>query len=634
MIIFFFSIFFSATAFGAETIIYGRGGFNEVTGIPPQDLSSVYYFTWYDMNSPGMQGDWILVSNPGPDNADVVIKIAGKVKGNKTVAPGETWTPFFPGIIGGPVEVSSTGGQNIYVSQRVLYRGTFNEIRGIPAFNLSTAYYFNWYDLQSSSGMVGDWVLISNPSVSAATVTVKIAGEIKGSKTVAPGETWTPAFPEVMNGPVEIESDQPILASQRVLYKQSFNEVNGIPNSRIHRSFYFPWYDYATPGMQGDWILVSNPTTAGTTANVTVKIAGNTVGTRSIRSGEVWAPIFPGVMRGPVEILSDQPILASQRVLYQESFDEATGIGDNAFGGNIFFTWYDESTPELKEDWVLTVNPGSSTTEVVMKISGVEKERKLLAPSQVWATRFPSTIGGPVEIVSSQPVYVSQRVIYAPIVGARRAIGLSAEGRVIEASRLGSGGKKVLFVATHHGDEEGAAILNRLINYLAYNYETVSQNTSVWVIPVLNPDGQARDTRYNAHGVDLNRNYATNDWGGKGTTYPAFTPCYPGPYPFSEPETHALGTLVNTESVSTLVSYHGYEVTTYSGGNTAGRNLAWLMGVSTGYGYYGDIEVSGDVTRWFAQSRGGPSVTVEVSYESEEAMWNRNLPAMLIAINY
>ena len=29
----------------------------------------------------------------------------------------------------------------------------------------------------------------------------------------------------------------------------------------------------------------------------------------------------------------------------------------------------------------------------------------------------------------------------------------------------------------------------------------------LWLVPVYNPDGLARHTRRNAHGVDLNRNY-------------------------------------------------------------------------------------------------------------------------------
>lgn len=618
---------------GAETPIYGRRSFNEVAGIPSQKLSSVYYFTWYDMATSDVL-DWILVSNPSSNPTEVVIKIGGQEKQRKTLNGGEVWTPTFAGVMAGPVEIVSVTGQSIYATQRVLYRGSFDEIPGIPQQSLSRTYYFNWYD--SASPGISDWILVSNPSNAAANanVTISIAGTVRGTKTVAPGQTWTPVYPAVIGGPVEILSDQPIFASQRTLYDKSFSEVPGTAAENVGTSFYFPWYDYRSLGMKGDWVLISNPSGASADANITIKISGLVQGQKVLKPGETWTPIFRQVMGGPVEISSDQNIFVSQRVLYEAGFDELGGVAVSNFATSQYFPWYDQNSSGMIGDWLLIANSGQSDAQVSIKINGAEKESKIVSPGQIWTPQFSSTIGGPVEITSSQPIYVSQRVIYAPIIGARRAIGLSVEGRVIEASRLGSGGKKVLFVATHHGDEEGAGILNRLNNYLTYNYETIPQNTAVWIVPVLNPDGQAKYTRYNARGVDLNRNYATNDWGGKGTTYPAFTPCYPGPYPFSEPETSALSTLVNTEAISTLVSYHGYEVTTYSGGNTAGRNLAWLMGVSTGYGYYGDIEVSGDVTRWFSQSRGGPAVTVEVTYESEDMMWNRNLPAMKIAINY
>ena len=65
----------------------------------------------------------------------------------------------------------------------------------------------------------------------------------------------------------------------------------------------------------------------------------------------------------------------------------------------------------------------------------------------------------------------------------------------------------------------------------------------LWLIPTVNPDGDAHNTRYNAHRVDLNRNFPTS-WvkQGTGTRY------YSGPKAASEPETRTSVTSCSRSS--------------------------------------------------------------------------------------
>ncbi len=81
--------------------------------------------------------------------------------------------------------------------------------------------------------------------------------------------------------------------------------------------------------------------------------------------------------------------------------------------------------------------------------------------------------------------------------------GRSREGRPIIAVHTGDEtGRTVLVFGSIHGNETaGIAIANAIIN------EPVTSGTDIWVVPDLNPDGTARDTRQNADGVDLNRNF-------------------------------------------------------------------------------------------------------------------------------
>lgn len=70
--------------------------------------------------------------------------------------------------------------------------------------------------------------------------------------------------------------------------------------------------------------------------------------------------------------------------------------------------------------------------------------------------------------------------------------------------------KRILVISGIHGDEPEAMELASIWNERLQRIKTPSNS---WrIIPVLNPDGQAKRTRYNANKVDLNRNFPTKDW--------------------------------------------------------------------------------------------------------------------------
>lgn len=88
-----------------------------------------------------------------------------------------------------------------------------------------------------------------------------------------------------------------------------------------------------------------------------------------------------------------------------------------------------------------------------------------------------------------------------------------------------------------HGDEPASSTVTRhFLDTVTDGYVsgdpvcTYLINTAeIWVIPVLNPDGYVADARYNANGIDLNRNLSYMGPGSGG-----------GSTAFSEPETAAL----------------------------------------------------------------------------------------------
>ncbi|MCX6640017.1 MAG: DUF2817 domain-containing protein [bacterium] len=70
------------------------------------------------------------------------------------------------------------------------------------------------------------------------------------------------------------------------------------------------------------------------------------------------------------------------------------------------------------------------------------------------------------------------------------------------------------YISSIHGNEVvGKEMCMYLINYLMDNYGSdpmvnhLVNETEIWIMPSMNPDGTANGSRYNANGVDLNRNF-------------------------------------------------------------------------------------------------------------------------------
>jgi protein MpaA len=89
----------------------------------------------------------------------------------------------------------------------------------------------------------------------------------------------------------------------------------------------------------------------------------------------------------------------------------------------------------------------------------------------------------------------------------------------------------ILVVGVIHGDEDAALpILDRLA------VMPLPPGVDLWLMPELNPDGQANQVRGNGNGVDLNRNFP-HDW--QPIAHPGDWQ-YSGSGPASEPETKAF----------------------------------------------------------------------------------------------
>lgn len=200
-------------------------------------------------------------------------------------------------------------------------------------------------------------------------------------------------------------------------------------------------------------------------------------------------------------------------------------------------------------------------------------------------------------------------------------IGYSVNGRPIKAYYFGNGGTKILFTGAIHGSEKSSKyILDRWINELETKARSIPADKQIVIIPIVNPDGFATGTRYNARNVNLNRNFPTSNWTADipiagGRTEPGAG----GSAALSEAESRVLAQFTNRLGPSLTVTYHsqGSIVNSNDAGSsiTLGRQYAQL----TGYQYISnantnatfDLEMTGTYEDWLLE-QGRSAILIEL----------------------
>lgn len=337
-------------------LVSSGDSYNELMGYPINQLTTEYWFPYYDHGYPNVAGSnmrsWVLVGNAsGSQSADVEIYIGGVLRHSETIAPGDRITPRWTGLQGGPVRVVSTNSVPIFASQRVFTssNNAFNENLGYPANQFTTEYWFPWYDDVNMS----NFILVGNTSPSqSAEVEIYIAGVKKGTFSIPANSTISRRFNGEIGGPVRVVSTNGVnvVASQKSVSGpgRSYSEVLGYPSDRFETEYWFPWYDHGYPNVAGSnmrtWILVGNPSTTQT-AEVDIYINGTLMDHYSIVPESNVTPRWVGTQAGPVRVVSTNgvPIFASERVFTAPNsvFNEMMGYPLSQLVTEYWFPWYD-----------------------------------------------------------------------------------------------------------------------------------------------------------------------------------------------------------------------------------------------------------------------------------------------------
>ncbi|PIP55517.1 MAG: hypothetical protein CO183_00835 [Candidatus Zambryskibacteria bacterium CG_4_9_14_3_um_filter_42_9] len=239
-------------------------------------------------------------------------------------------------------------------------------------------------------------------------------------------------------------------------------------------------------------------------------------------------------------------------------------------------------------------------------------------------------------------------------------LGRSVEGREIESYTFGNGEKHLLFIGGFHGGYEWNTVLlaYQFIDYLEADPDALPENFSITVIPSANPDGlykvvgkEGRFTkafvskdpetlaagRFNARGVDLNRNFGC-DW--KPTSMWRNKVVSAGEKPFSEPEAVIIRDFILKYRPAAVVSWHSQSNAVYAAECRAGTipetlDIMNIYARASGYRAiesFDSYEINGDSDSWFA-SENVSAITVELKTH-ETLEWNENLAGIKALIEY
>jgi len=205
----------------------------------------------------------------------------------------------------------------------------------------------------------------------------------------------------------------------------------------------------------------------------------------------------------------------------------------------------------------------------------------------------------------------------------------SVENRPIEIHAFGSGPKTTLIMAGVHGDEQdGVDVVRAVLSSLSATPVNTLEGQRIVVMTCANPDGYAANTRQNANGIDINRNFPDKTFG-TGKKSKKFNA---GKIAASEPETKAILGVVAHFKPSLIISLH--EALACVNYNGPCIRLARRISKATGLPAVGDVgyPTPGSMGNYFGFDKRLPVITLELPKEKVDSASYANALLRVVGI--
>jgi hypothetical protein len=208
------------------------------------------------------------------------------------------------------------------------------------------------------------------------------------------------------------------VAAERVICRvngvdTSFAEMMALPNKQLSNVYWLPWYNNKDFDTQ---LRIGN--VSPSTATVRVYIGGveMTGSPFTLAPGASARKSYAGIDRGPVKIESNVNIVAAERVIYKvsgipASFTEMMALPQGQLSTNYWLPWYNNRDLDTQ---LRITNVSNSAATIQVYIGGVQMPGSPFnLPAGTGVPKsYAGVNNGAVNIVSSQNIVVSERVIY------------------------------------------------------------------------------------------------------------------------------------------------------------------------------------------------------------------------------
>ncbi|MAT70766.1 MAG: hypothetical protein CMJ58_14725 [Planctomycetaceae bacterium] len=210
----------------------------------------------------------------------------------------------------------------------------------------------------------------------------------------------------------------------------------------------------------------------------------------------------------------------------------------------------------------------------------------------------------------------------------REVIGRSLSGKPIHCEVFGDGSDVLLILATIHGNEAaGTPLVAEFSKWLAAHPEEL-EGRRVAIIPVANPDGMAKNQRFNDNEVDLNRNFPAGNFGDADVKPHGDTP-------LSEPESRAIMRALCQYFPNRVVSIHQpLDCVDYDG---PAEGLATAMADACPLKVKKLGGLPGSLGSFVGMTLKRPIITLELPKDAPHdgpAVWQQYGPALIAALRY
>ncbi|MEO6598123.1 MAG: M14 family zinc carboxypeptidase [Planctomycetota bacterium] len=206
-------------------------------------------------------------------------------------------------------------------------------------------------------------------------------------------------------------------------------------------------------------------------------------------------------------------------------------------------------------------------------------------------------------------------------------IGTSHQGRALRTTVVGRGPRRVLWVGGIHGNEREGRISTAELPRALLSMPQALDTVTLTIFEDCNPDGTAQNTRGNARGVDLNRNYPAKN----------FKPSRLfGLQPLDQPEARALHDLILATKPHLVIVAHSWHDDHFINFDGPAEHLAQRFSERCGYRVQPSNNIAptpGSLGSWVGGTLGVPILTLEYHRAREPwAAWWETRSAILSVV--